>query len=296
MNKSLKGSVAILVTTMIYGSYGVFNRLIGNTFGVFSQNWVRNLIAIFLITIILVFNKQRLKIINKNDRLWVFVWMLTGAFVMLLLFQAFNHLAIATVYFLFYSTMIFSGVLCGKVFFREKINLIKIISIVLAFSGLFIIYAFYLKSGGLIYILMSLTAGLILGFWNSISKKFSDKYSNLQIVLLDAVASTVVALFGTVLLKEGLPIVSFNSGWLWITIYAAFQISSVGLLVYGFKNLEAQIASVVMPVEVIFASIFGYLVFKEALPVSTAIGGALIASAAFLPNVELFLKGRKVHN
>ena len=85
---------------------------------------------------------------------------------------------------------------------------------------------------------------------------------------------------------------SLSPAWWWMFIYALVQVATVWLLVYGFKNLEAQVGIVIMPVEIIFAVIFGYLVFGETLTLGTFIGGVLIATAAFLPNVKLLLEYR----
>lgn len=289
MSKQLKGSLSLLVLTSLYGFYGIYNRMIGNTFGTFSQNWIRNLIIVVVLALIFILFKKKLIPINRRDLLWVLSWLASGSIIMLLLFVSFNHISISTVYFLFYSTMIISGFISGRILFHEKINITKGISITLALTGLFFIYSLSIKSGELPYVLSSLFAGLILGFWNTVSKKFSSNYPNLQLVFLDALASTIVAVIGAILIKESLPVFNFSSGWFWMLAYALTQIAAVGLVIYGFKNLEAQIASVIMPVEVIFASLFSYLIFREVLPISTIIGGFLIASAAFLPNIQLLI-------
>lgn len=289
MSKQLKGSIAILLLTSLYGFYGIYNRMIGSTFGTFSQNYVRQLIIVVILGLVFITTNKKLKSINKKDIPWLLIWMLSGSTTMLLLFVAFNHINISTVYFLFYSTMMISGFVFGSLLFHEKLNKIKIISIVLALMGLFLIYSLSIKDNEIPYVLCSLTAGLLLGFWNTVSKKFSDNYPGIQLVFMDAFASSVVAIIGAFIVGEQMPLLNLSSGWLWIFAYALTQIFAVGLVVYGFKNLEAQIASVIMPVEVIFASIFSYFIFKEILPISTIIGGVLIASAAFLPNIKMLI-------
>jgi drug/metabolite transporter (DMT)-like permease len=293
MNNNLKGTIAILILTALYGSYGVFNRLIGQEFGTFSQHLVRNgLVIIFSLFSLVVF-KQTFKKIKKKDLKWILLWLLTGSWVMIALFLAFNYLLISTVYFLFYSTMIISGVACGKIFFKEKLDYVKIISIIFSILGLTSIYSLVVNPEDLPYVLLSLGAGVALGFWNTISKKFSSNYPELQLVFWDASFSTLVGLIGLILTSEALPAVGLTSGWLWITVYAIVQIFTVGLLVFGFKHLEAQVGSVMMPIEIVFASLFSYLIFGESLSTGSIIGGALIAAAAFLPNIKMVLKKDK---
>lgn len=293
MTQQIKGTLALLILTMLYGFYGVYNRMIGESFGTFSQNWVRNLIVVVVLTMYFIVGRKKLIKIKQKDMPWVIVWLLSGSAIMILLFLAFNNLPLGTVYFLFYSTMITSGFISGMIFFKEKLNLIKVTSITLALVGLTLIYSLAIKPNEIVYVLFALLSGLILGFWNTISKKFSDNYPNLQIVFMDGLASVIVSLLGAFIVKESMPQFTFTSGWVWITLYALTQIASVGLLVYGFKNLEAQIGSIIMPVEVIFATIFGMLVFHEIPTVTTLIGGLLIASASFLPNIQVFLESRR---
>lgn len=261
--------------------------MIGSTFGTFSQNWIRNLIIIVVLGLVFIVTHKKFRPISKKDLPWLLLWLSSGSIIMLLLFVSYNHISISTVYFLFYSTMITSGFIFGTLLFHERLNKIKLISIALALVGLFFIYSLSIKNDEIPYVLSSLMAGLIIGFWNTVSKKFSDNYPNLQLVFLDALASTVVAIVGAILVRESVPLLNFSPGWFWMLAYALTQIVVVGLVVYGFKNLEAQIASIIMPVEVIFASLFNYLIFQEILPISTIIGGILIASAAFLPNIQL---------
>lgn len=289
MSKQIKGSLCLILLTSLYGFYGIYNRMIGSTFGTFSQNWVRNLIIILILGFIFLITHKSFKPINKRDLKWLFLWLSSGSIIMLLLFISFNRISISTVYFLFYSTMITSGLVFGKLLFREKLNGVKLISIVLALLGVYFIYSFSIKAGEIPYVLSSLIAGFILGFWNVVSKKFSDNYPNLQLVFFDALASLLVGVVGSIIIRESIPVLNFSSGWIWMIAYAITQIAAVGLVIYGFKNLEAQIASVIMPVEIIFASMFSYLIFQETFSLTTIIGGILIASAAFLPNIQLLL-------
>jgi len=75
--------------------------------------------------------------------------------------------------------------------------------------------------------------------------------------------------------------------WIWIGVYAVVQIINVKLIVYGFKNIEAQIGSIILPVEIIFATIFSFLVFKEVPTTLTILGGFLIIFAAIIPSLTV---------
>lgn len=129
-----------------------------------------------------------------------------------------------------------------------------------------------------------------------ISKKFSDNYHEIQIIYWGSLAGVAVAFVGLLLFGEAWPTFALTPAWGWLFIYALVQVATVWLLVYGFKNLEAQVGSVILPVEIIFATIFGYLIFGETLTMGTLLGGLLIASAAFLPNITMLVEQRRMKN
>ncbi len=54
----------------------------------------------------------------------------------------------------------------------------------------------------------------------------------------------------------------------------------------GFKYVQAQHGSLILPLELLFASIFGYIFFKEVLQISTYFGGLLILSAAITSSLS----------
>ena len=91
-------------------------------------------------------------------------------------------------------------------------------------------------------------------------------------VLMDAISSIIAAYIGYKLDMD------------WCLCSGA---NNVKLIVYGFKNIEAQIGSIILPVEIIFATIFSFLVFKEVPTTLTILGGFLIIFAAIIPSLTV---------
>lgn len=286
MNKSIKGSLALILAAGIYGMYGVYARMIGKQFGAFSQYWIRTLTICIILLIYFVIRKNKWKKIEKKDLKWFIIWPLSGVGTSALIFIAFNHLAIGISYFLIYSTMILGGLLSGRIFFKEKLTLIKVIAILMTLIGFSLIYSLNINRNLSIFALMCLLGGLFTGFWNTLSKKVSNKYPNLQLILIDSSLAFIFSMLGALIVKESLPDPLVGKSLVWIFIQAASQMTTVGLVIYGFKNLEAQIGSIILPIEVVFAAIFGYVFFAERLSFSSSIGGALIVAAVILPNLK----------
>lgn len=282
-----RGMSALLTATVFYGLYGIFSRFIGEEFGAFNQNWVRNLIVAFFCLLAILVKREQLVRIKKQDIKWVVFWLLSGSWVTVLTFIAFNNLNIGTTYLLIYCSMITSGYLSGKIFFNEKMFLHKYVSLFLVFAGLLVIFRFSVETKDTVYIAMALTSGSMTGLWNTLSKKFSDKYPNTQLVLLDSTISVAVALAGSMAFREAFPTSVSADRWAWLVFYALVQFVNVGLVIYGFKNLEAQLGSIILPIEIVFAMLFGFLFFKETQSLYSLVGAILIILGAIAPNLDM---------
>lgn len=288
MKNQKLGAMSLFTAAAFYGLYGVFSRLIGSAFGNFSQDGVRNIIVVLLIFLVILARGKRLKPIRHKDAKWIILWFLSGSWATVFSFIAFNNLKIGTSYLIIYSSMIMAGFISGNLFFKEKLNAQKLTALTLCLVGLIIIYSFSIKANEVVYVLLAFTSGFMTGIWNTISKKFSKNYSNNQLVLMDAGARVVAVLFGMFIFSESLQFNIEPIRWFWVAVYAVAQTLNVGLVVYGFKNLEAQIGSIILPVEVVFATLFSYLIFNEIPQVTSFLGGAFILLGALLLNMNVF--------
>jgi len=292
MNENTKGIIFILISTLMFGSYGVWSKLIGDGFGNFYQGWTRALMITVVLFPILYYTKQIVPI-YKKDWKWFGVFLLFTSGTQAPIFYAFNNMDIGSATLLFFVSMLLTMYLFGIFFLEEKLNKIKIVSLVLVLTGLFIIYQFTLTQNQIVYLVLTLISGFMTGIWNTISKKFSNNYPNNQLVFMDALSSIIFAYVGSLLFMEYFPHNIQNISWFWICIYAVVQTINVGLIVYGFNNIEAQIGSIILPVEVIFATIFSYLIFKEVPSLLTILGGLLILFASIIPSLSILKQKNK---
>ncbi len=279
MSKKIEGSIFLLISTVIYGLFGVLSRYIAS-FAPFSQSWIKAFFTGLLALFIMIFGKLSWKKIRREDIKWFALWILPGSFQPALTFLAFNHLPIGMTYFLLYSTMILGGIISGALFFSEKLSFNKVFSMALLLSGIFLIYGSDLTLAGNIYVLFALLAGMILGFWNTLTKKVSGHYSEYQMILLDSGTSLILCLLISIFLSEKIvPLTNFWP-WIWIFVYSVFALGAGAFLIKGFKYVEAQVGSLIMPMEIVFGAIFGFLFFGEILRVNAYVGGIFIFTAA----------------
>jgi len=281
MNKKSKGYLYLIISTAIYGLFGVLTRNFSN-FAPFSQSWVKAFFTVAIIILLFVFGRTSWKKIRKEDIKWFLIWILPASFQPVLTYLAFINLPVGLVYFLIYSTTILGGILSGKIFFSEKLSPNKIFSLVLLLAGLLLIYGFNLKTGGNLYMFLALLSGLIVGFWNTLTKKVSGNYSGYQMILLDNGTSLVLSFAASILLTEKLVPLSNTTPWLWIFVFSVAALAAGIFMIKGFKEVEAQIGSLIMPMEIVFGATFGYVFLHEVLKMNTYIGGLLIFLAAII--------------
>lgn len=274
-----------------YGLYGVYSRQLGHSFGEFSQSWTRNTIIIILLGLFL-FLTKRWKVVERKDLKWMILWPLSDVVSIVLLYITFNNLSIGTSYFLLYTTMIIGGFIFGNLLYKEQLNRVKIVSIILSLLGLSLIFSVEFSVEKVQYIIFGLLSGVSTALWNTLSKKVSDRYPNAQLVFIDASVALCATLVGSLIVKDSIPILT-NPVWAWQVLYAVSQIGAVAFVILGFRYLEAQFASVILPIEVIFATVFGFLFFKEIPQTTTLLGGVFIALAAALPNIVLIYNHKK---
>ena len=285
MSHKTKGTIWILFSSLVFGSYGVWSRLMGHNFGEFSQAWTRGLVL--LIFVVLVGKMKKVfKPIRKKDWPWFLIIALIG------LNQApyyygFQHLQVGTATLLFYAALVIGGYLIGKLVFKETFNKAKLISLVIGMAGLGIIYRLSLTPDQFWPATWTIVAGLMGAVSAVLPKKLSGEYHEFQIMsgylMVMLVANGVVAYF----LGENLPPLSAQVAWLAAGAYAISLLVANFSVIEGFKHIEASVGSLIGMAEILFGILFGFLFFGEVLSVTTFIGGLLIVLAAALPNLKL---------
>ncbi len=290
MSDQIKGSLALLLATFTYGMYGILSHMAGQEFGSFSQNFSRTLIILIPLSIYIILSNSWVQV-TPTDRVKLLLWTLTGSTVMILLFISFNNIPIGTNYFLFHSGMISSGYIFGKLAFGEKLNKSKIASLILAFTGIGLIYS--LSAGAdLIYYILALTSGFLSGTWTTFTKKFSDYYPNIQLVFIDSLVTVLVSLLGLLIFGDSVPAFSFSIAWFGVLLLAISYLVASALVIYGYRHLEAQVGSVIMPLEIVFGALSGLIFLGETIPLFSVIGGLFIVAGAFLPNIVALIRPR----
>jgi drug/metabolite transporter (DMT)-like permease len=201
---------------------------------------------------------------------------------------------VGTATLLFYAALTLGAYGLGLMFFREKLNGAKIGALVMAMTGLAVIYELHLTSGQLLPAAATFAAGLMGATGVVLSKKLSGNYPEFQIILAYLAAMIVINPVMSFFLGEKLPDPAFSGAWLAQIGYAVSYLISNTAVVAGFKHLDPSIGALIGLLEVLFAAGFGVILFGEEITVQLLAGGSLILAAAGLPDIVSLMQ-RKYH-
>ena len=278
-----KGLITIIVSSFLYGLQGVFIRLIGVSFGIFYPFVIRGIIISSILFIFLYFSKT-FKKITSRDYKWFILMSLSGIISFIAVFIAYNNLTIGTVLFVYYAGFALNGFLFGYLFFKEKINTVKVIALILSLTGIFLVFSSPILQKELLFLLLALVSGITSSFWFIISKKIST-YPYSQILAVDSLIVFILCLIISVVVGEHISFPSLSIQWISVFGLTAVSLGAFLLSVYGFRLLQAQVASLLLLLEVVFGVFLGWIFFSE-IPTSQAlIGGGLILIGVSLPNL-----------
>jgi len=290
---NITGGLELLLASAIYGIYGLFYRNISN-FGEFSQGFLRSSIIVIILISGFIINRKKLQPYKKEDLKWFMLWILPSSLQPVLTFIAFNKLPVGLVYYLLYAAMIVSSFISGVVFFNEKLDFRKSISVIFVLVGISFIYGSNLAFVTNIYVVFALLSGFVIGFWNTLSKKLSGNYSEEQMIFSDNIFTFIICLILALLYHESIPDISHLGSYIWLIVFAVSTLITGVLVVRGFKKVEAQIGSLIVPMEIVFGSIVGYIFLDEILSKELYIGGIFILLGAVFPYIwEILVNCRK---
>jgi drug/metabolite transporter (DMT)-like permease len=284
-----RGVILIFLSTLMFGSYGVWSRLIGSSLGALFQGWTRGLVISLILIPILISKKQIIRI-EKKDWKWLVIFLIFTSATQAPIFYAFNHMDIGSASLLFFVSVLLTMYLVGFLFFKEKVTNLKLISFVLALVGLYTIFSFSVQKFSLVAALMAILNGIASGGEVSFSKKLSGSYSPLYVNLMSWLIIIPTNGLLSVVIGEKQLLPAFNLVWFWQFCYIFVSFFAFWFVISGLKYVEASIGELIGLLEAVFSILFGIFIFGENLTIKIVIGSLFILCAASLPNISGLMK------
>lgn len=278
----------ILLSAIGFGSYGVWSRFIGQDFEVFFQGWIRSAIVL-LILIPIAFFSRNMKEIKKGDWKLFIGPVAFGVATQAPLYYAFNAMDIGTATLVFYSLFLITSYIIGRLFLNEKIGMAKLISLIMAFIGLALIFKISLVKFSLLALTLAAVNGIASGGEVATTKIPTKRFSSLQVSIYVWLGILITHLPLSILFGETQIIPNLNLPWLSMLCFSVIGLLSFWLVVEGFKYVDASIGGLIGLLEVVFGIVFGILFFQESLTISFILGGFIIIAAAMIPDLSTIL-------
>lgn len=257
-------------------------------------SWKMLIGFIFMLLYTIRKNPKALKVDKRGLLLIGILGLVCHTFYNLFMNLSVERTTIATTVALLYTAPFFV-LMISRFLFNEKITTLKVISVIIAVSGVY-----FTVTGGkldqlaydMVGILFGLGAGLAYGVMNLYSKFLVTRYQQQTILTY---AFGFAFLFS---LTFSDPTAAFRldfDPWLWVNLILLGLVPTA--LSYGFftaglsYNIESSKAAVVATIEVPVSVLGSYLIFSEPLNIIKLLGIAMVLFSVFLLRSEMQDRG-----
>lgn len=283
MNQNL-GVLALLLTALIFGFFGVFARMIGDELPFLYQSGSRALACSFIFALSSCFFRESWNYPNAKLLSLLAIRSLSGCLSYFGFFWGSIYLNIGTSFFVYFGSTILLSFLFANFIMREALTRIKVFSMLLALLGIFLLSSEKGAVGSDHYykLLYPFIGGLGYALWNLLPKKMPATYSNFQMNFYDMFIAGLFFLGLSILKSETWIMPGLSAAWYGFYSLLFFTFVTGLLIVYGFRNTTASVGSLVISSEMISATLVGYLFYAEVFGLLGAIGAILVMSAGIL--------------
>ena len=287
MSKQLKGSLSIILATVIWGSTFVAQSVGVDHVGPFSFLSIRCCLAVIALLLVLLLRNRKdfLKILT-DPRLWK-----AGIPCGIALFVATALQQIGLIYTTagkggFITTMYIIIVPIFGLLLKQKPPKTVGISVVLAAVGLYLISGAgftAINIGDVLMLGCAVAFAVQILIMDRVAGELNSMALNMSQALICAVVSGVCALIFDSTTWQGILDCWFPLCWAGImSMGIAYTLQIVGQ-----KSIEPTTASLLMSFESVFAAISGWLLLSESFTTTEGIGCALVFGAIMLTQIPL---------
>ena len=290
-NKTLTGSILIILAGCFWGSMGIFVRRLG-TYGFSSIQIVSirvTLAALLFALVLLIKDRAGFKVLFRDLPLFLGLGFGSILFFTVCYFTAITMMPLSTAAILLYTSPVWI-MLMSVLFFHEKLDRRKLMALVLAFAGCVMVSG--ISGGGLtpIGLLVGLGSGIGYGLYSILGTIALRRYSPYTVTTYTFIFAAV----GSWIICR--PVELFdkftNTAHIgFLTVFCcltALVTAVIPFLAYtcGLQNVEASKAGIIATIEPMVATLIGILVFSEPLTLISGLGILLILTAVVILNLK----------
>lgn len=279
--REVEGSAALVGVALLSASFGLITRYLGDVWSDEAQTVSRFGVALALFWLAWLMGKRvRLHGRIRNIALAIGpIYLSTGLFFT----YGVQRTTIANVLFMFFGGSIVFSFLLANFVLKESVSSQKLASIVLALVGI------GMYSQAIFTVNLGVLAGLAGGLCDALATVARKKivHEDRTAVLAYQYASGVAVMAIIMILAGGPYVRDLTLGAAILTIVYGVGLFGVGyLLMAGFKRVDANIGTVLVALEIVFAPLLAWLFLNEIPAGHELVGGLCIALAAVLSGVK----------
>ena len=290
-NKTLTGSILIILAGCFWGSMGIFVRRLG-TYGFSSIQIVSirvTLAALLFALVLLIKDRAGFKVLFRDLPLFLGLGFGSILFFTVCYFTAITMMPLSTAAILLYTSPVWI-MLMSVLFFHEKLDRRKLIALALAFAGCVLVSGISGEGMTLTGVLVGLGSGIGYGLYSILGKIALRKYSPYTVTaytfMFAAVGSWIICQPEDLFNKFS---DAKDPGFLIVFCCLTALITAViPFLSYtpGLEKVEASKAGIIATIEPMVATLIGIVVFSEPLTFMSGAGILLILSAVVILNLK----------
>lgn len=275
---SATGSLLMLSSAFNFAILDSLVKILGPSFRVWDIAFYRFGCGLLLLTAIFSWHGNPFK--GHNPKLMV-INGLISAMGFLALVISIRLIPISTAMVLFYSFPAFA-VLFSTVLFKEKIKKVELLFVLVAFSGVMLLFEFNLE-GSLFGQAMGLLAGICIGLSITVVRKLREKDGSVVIYLYYCLVGIIISL-PLFLVEPRLP--QFGTEWLILGGIVLSSVFAMLLMNMGFRYCKSWEGGLFLTSEMVFTSLFGIFFLHEIVTWRFLGGGLLILASVIALNIS----------
>lgn len=287
----------LLLTAVFWGGTFIAGKWVSVDVDPYSAAFLRFLIASFFLIFLTLKIEGRLPAISFGKLMIIIVLGFTGIFSYnLFFFSGLHHIQANRASLIIACNPIFIS-LCSVIFFKDRLNGLKVIGLCLSVTGALIV----ISKGNLFKIFESgigkgelLIFGCVVSWviYSILGKKAMNDLSPIVSVCYSSIAGTALLFFPA--LKKGvLTNLSAYSPWDWASLfYLGFFGTVLGFFWYyeGIKKIGPLKAGIFINFVPISAIIMSFFILNEPLSISLLMGAILVIAGVYLTNTAQFYR------
>ena len=285
------GPILIILAACFWGSMGIFVRKL-TTYGFTSIQIVAirvTLAALIFSLFLLIKDRAGFKISPKDIPLFLGLGLGSILFFTICYFAAITIMPLSTAAILLYTSP-FWIMLMSVLFFREKLNAVKIIALLMAFGGCVLVSGISGEGITIVGLLLGLGSGIGYGLYSILGTIALKRYSPYTVTTYTFIIAAIGSWF---ICRPKDMFTKFasapNIAWLIFFCFLTALITAViPFLFYtlGLHMVEASKAGILATVEPMVATIIGIVFFSEQLTIFSGLGILLILVAVIILNLK----------